>query len=84
MDATATALLVAVVIVGYEIAIRAGVALHERDDGYHASARGAASAPRRAVGRLLGLDATRIHHAIGLAEYHAPIALIMRSVASPP
>ena len=49
-DATAEELLLAVVV-GYEIAIRAGVALHARDDGYHASGAwgglGAAAAAAR-------------------------------------
>src|ERR671930_167780 len=36
-----------------------------------------------AAARLLGLDAERTVHALGLAEYHAPIAHIMRSVAEP-
>ena len=76
-DATAEELLVAVVV-GYEIAIRAGVALHARDDGYHASGAWGGLGAAAAAARLLGLDATAIHHAIGLAEYHAPIAHIMR------
>ena len=81
-DATAEELLLAVVV-GYEIAIRAGVALHARDDGYHASGAWGGLGAAAAAARLLGLDATAIHHAIGLAEYHAPIAHIMRSVAQP-
>jgi 2-methylcitrate dehydratase PrpD len=81
-DATAEELLVAVAV-GYEIAIRAGVALHARDDGYHASGAWGGLGAAAATARLLGLDATAIHHALGLAEYHAPIAHIMRSVAQP-
>ena len=81
-DATAEELLVAVVV-GYEIAIRAGVALHARDDSYHASGAWGGLGAAAAASRLLGLDAAAIHHAIGLAEYHAPIAHIMRSVAQP-
>jgi 2-methylcitrate dehydratase PrpD len=81
-DATAEELLAAVVV-GYEIAIRAGVALHARDDGYHASGAWGGLGAAAAAARLLGLDATAIHHAMGLAEYHAPIAHIMRSVAQP-
>ncbi len=75
--------LLAAVIAGYEIAIRAGVALHARDDGYHASGAWGGLGAAAAAARLLGLDAAAIHHAIGLAEYHAPIAHIMRSVAQP-
>jgi 2-methylcitrate dehydratase PrpD len=36
-----------------------------------------------AAARLLGSDEAACRHAIGLAEYHAPLALIMRSVAEP-
>lgn len=75
--------LAAAVIVGYEIAIRAGVALHARDDGYHASGAWGGLGAAAAAARLLGLDGDATRHAIGLAEYHAPIAHIMRSVAQP-
>jgi 2-methylcitrate dehydratase PrpD len=71
------------VAVGYEIAIRAGVRLHERESQYHASGAWGALGAAAAAGRLLGLDGDRLGHALGLAEYHAPIALIMRSVADP-
>jgi 2-methylcitrate dehydratase PrpD len=71
------------VAVGYEIAIRAGVRLHERETQYHASGAWGALGATAAAGRLLGLDGARLEHAVGLAEYHAPIAPIMRSVADP-
>ena len=75
--------LVAAVVVGYEVAIRAGIRLHERERDYHASGAWGSLGAAAAAGRLLGLDEDRLLHAIGLAEYHAPIALIMRSVADP-
>lgn len=75
--------LVAAVVVGYEVAIRAGIRLHERERDYHASGAWGSLGAAAAVGRLLGLDGERLLHAVGLAEYHAPIALIMRSVADP-
>ena len=82
-DATAEELLVAVVV-GYEIAIRAGVALHARDDGYHASgAWGGLGAAAAAVAAARPGREPRSTTRIGLAEYHAPIAHIMRSVAQP-
>lgn len=82
VDATAEELREAVVV-GYEIAIRAGVALHARDDGYHASGAWGGLGAAAAAARLLGLDAVQTGNALGLAEYHAPIASIMRSVAEP-
>jgi 2-methylcitrate dehydratase PrpD len=71
------------IVVGYEIAIRAGIALHDRDDSYHASGAWGAVGAAAAAARLLGLDAPATLSAVGLAEYHAPIAHIMRSCAEP-
>lgn len=73
----------AAVVVGYEVSIRAGIALHARDDGYHASGAWGGLGAAAATARLLGLGADETRHALGLAEYHAPIAHIMRSVAQP-
>jgi 2-methylcitrate dehydratase PrpD len=71
------------VVVGYEVAIRAGIALHGRDPAYHASGAWGGVGAAAAAARLLGLDRTQALAALGLAEYHAPIALIMRSCAEP-
>jgi 2-methylcitrate dehydratase PrpD len=71
------------IAVGYEIAIRVGIRQHDREATYHASGSWGALGAAAAAGRLLGLDAGQLDHAVGLAEYHAPIALIMRSVADP-
>lgn len=81
-DADADELLAAIVI-GYEVAIRAGIALHRRDPSYHASGAWGGVGAAAATARLLGLDAPATLAAIGLAEYHAPIAPIMRSCADP-
>ena len=70
-------------IVGYEVAIRAGISLHGRDDGYHASGAWGGLGAAAAAARLLGLDESQTLAALGLAEYHAPIAHIMRSCAEP-
>ncbi len=82
VGASATEFLEAV-LVGYEVAIRAGILLHEREEQYHASAAWGSLGVAAATGRLLGLDARRLRHAIGIAEYHAPIALMPRAVADP-
>jgi 2-methylcitrate dehydratase PrpD len=71
------------VVVGYEVAIRAGIALHDRDPSYHASGAWGAVGAATATARLLGLDGPATLAAAGLAEYHAPIAHIMRSCAEP-
>jgi 2-methylcitrate dehydratase PrpD len=71
------------VVIGYEVAIRAGIALHERDPSYHASGAWGGVGAAAATARLLGLDGSATLSAMGLAEYHAPIAHIMRSCAEP-
>jgi 2-methylcitrate dehydratase PrpD len=82
VDATVEEFLVAV-LVGYEIAIRAGVRQHERMPLYHASGSWGALGAAAAVGRLIGLERRRLGHALGIAEYHGPIALMPRAVADP-
>jgi 2-methylcitrate dehydratase PrpD len=82
IEASATEFLEAV-LVGYEVAIRAGILLHDREAQYHASAAWGSLGVAVASGRLLGLDPPRLRHAVGIAEYHAPIALMTRAVADP-
>ena len=82
VSASATAFLEAV-LVGYEVALRAGVLIHEREAQYHASASWGALGVAASVGRLLGLGDDELRHAIGIAEYHAPIALMPRAVNDP-
>jgi 2-methylcitrate dehydratase PrpD len=81
-DAGLTALLEAVAV-GYEVAIRAGIDLHRRDPAYHASGAWGAIGVAAAAARLLGLDHAATAHALGLAEYHGPIAPIMRCCGEP-
>jgi len=73
----------AAITVGYEVAVRAGIALHERETDYHGSGAWGAVGAAAAGARLLRLDPTQVGHAFGLAEYHAPMAPVMRSVADP-
>jgi 2-methylcitrate dehydratase PrpD len=80
--ASATEFLEAVLL-GYEVAIRAGILLHEREAQYHASAAWGSLGVAVASGRLLGLAPPELRHAVGIAEYHAPIALMPRAVADP-
>jgi len=69
--------------VGYEIALRAGMALHTTSRDYHTSgawnALGAAAVTARRLG--LGSEATR--HALGIAEYYGPRSQMMRGIAHP-
>jgi 2-methylcitrate dehydratase PrpD len=70
-------------VAGYEVAMRAGPALHEAYGHYHGSGSWGALGAAAACGKLLGLTADRLTHALGIAEYHAPLAPIMRCVESP-
>ena len=82
VDASPDALREAIVV-GYEIAIRAGIALHGRDPAYHASGAWGGLGAAAAAARLWELGPQATEHALGLAEYHGPIAPIMRSCAEP-
>jgi len=82
VGATITEYLTAVVV-GYEVALRAGLCLHAQSRDYHASGAWGAVGAAAACARLLSLDDSATRHALGLAAYHAPLAPIMRSVAQP-
>ncbi|QLE76319.1 MmgE/PrpD family protein [Streptomyces rectiverticillatus] len=81
--AATTCELLTVLALGYEIATRAGIHLHATAAEYHSSgawnALGAAAIGARAL--RLGRDATA--HALGIAEYHAPRAPMMRCIDHP-
>jgi 2-methylcitrate dehydratase PrpD len=80
---TGRALLEALVV-GYEVAIRAGLALRPSyGDVYHCSGSWGAIGAAAACGRLLQLDAARLAHALGIAEAQAPLLPTLREVAHP-
>ncbi len=70
-------------VAGYEAAIRAGIALHASYRDYHGSGAWGAIGAAAAAGRLLGLNVDQLTHALGIAEYHGPLAPIMRCVEHP-
>lgn len=69
--------LLAAVVIGYEVAIRAATVFHgpPRERGYGAGAPGAYGAAASAA-RLLGLDAARAAHALGITRCHLPVAVL--------
>lgn len=73
----------ACVVAGYEIATRAGIALHATVDDYHCSGAWNALACAALCGRWLGLDRERMRHALGIAEYFGPRGQILRVCDSP-
>ena len=70
-------------VIAYELGIRAGVIRHATYAVYHSSGSWGAIAGAAAAGKLLGFDAERLWHAMGAAEYHAPIAPMMKGIDTP-
>ncbi len=70
-------------VIGYEIGIRAGLIRHALYRTYHSSGSWGAISGAAVAGKLLGLDKKRLFHAMGSAEYHAPIAPMMKGIATP-
>jgi 2-methylcitrate dehydratase PrpD len=70
-------------ILGYEVGIRAGLIRHATYEVYHSSGSWGAIAGAAAAGRIMGLDASTLREAMGIAEYHAPIAPMMKGIEKP-
>lgn len=68
---------------GYEVATRAGIALHATSPDYHTSGAWNAMGVSAVASRLLRLDAPRLHHALGIAEFYGPRSQMMRCIDSP-
>lgn len=75
--------LLTALVIGYEIATRAGIALHGSVSDYHASGAWNALACAAVAARLLKLDHETTRHALGTAEYHGPRSQMMRCIAYP-
>jgi 2-methylcitrate dehydratase PrpD len=70
-------------VIGYEVGIRAGLIRHATYSTYHSSGSWGAIGGAAAAGKLLGLSPTKLRHALGAAEYHAPIAPMMKCIEVP-
>jgi len=75
--------LLAALVLGYEVAIRAGIALHASVPDYHTSGAWNALGCAAVAARLLGLSADATRHALGIAEYHGPRSQMMRCIDHP-
>ena len=75
--------LVAAIVVGYEVAIRAGRVLHGLYSDYHCSGSWGALGTAAAITRLAGTDPATVTRALDVAEYHAPIGMMMRCIDHP-
>jgi len=70
-------------VVGYEVALRAGMALHATARDYHTSGAWNALGSAAAASRRLGLSSEKTRHALGVAEYHGPRSQMMRCIDYP-
>ena len=70
-------------IVGYEVAGRAGIALHASVSDYHTSGAWNALGVAAMAARLRGQTPVQLREALGIAEYHGPRSQMMREIATP-
>ncbi len=70
-------------VLGYELACRAGKALHATVADYHTSGAWTAVAAAGVFARGLGLSRTATWHALGTAEYYGPRSQMMRCIDHP-
>ncbi|PSJ43734.1 2-methylcitrate dehydratase [Zobellella endophytica] len=70
-------------VVGYEIATRAGIALHASAADYHTSGAWNCLGVAAVAARLLRLDAAQTAEALGTAEFHGPRSQMMRCIDHP-
>ena len=70
-------------VVGYEFATRAGIALHASVSDYHTSGAWGAVGVAGLGSRVLGLSHGASFEALGIAEYHGPRSQMMRVIDHP-
>ena len=70
-------------VMGYEIATRAGIALHATVPDYHTSGAWNALAAAAVAARALRLDRETTRHALGTAEFYGPRSQMMRCIDFP-
>lgn len=75
--------LLTTLIIGYEVALRAGIALHATACDYHTSGAWNALGCAAATARRFGLRREETRHALGVAEYHGPRSQMMRCIDHP-
>ncbi|MDN3552654.1 MmgE/PrpD family protein [Halomonas almeriensis] len=71
------------IALGYEVATRAGIALHATSPDYHTSGAWNALGVAAVAGRVMGLDRARLNHALGIAEFYGPRSQMMRCIDYP-
>lgn len=75
--------LLTALVIGYEVALRAGLTLHATACDYHTSGAWNALGCAAVTARRLKLDTEQTRHALGIAEYHGPRSQMMRCIDHP-
>ena len=75
--------LLTALVIGYEVAIRAGIALHATASDYHTSGAWNALGAVAVANRLWRCDERHLREALGIAEYHGPRSPMMRCIDHP-
>lgn len=70
-------------VTAYEVAVRAGLVMQEHYDYYHSSGAWGSVGAAAGAARLLGFDDSRVAQAVAVADFHAPLVPVMRSVRQP-
>ncbi|MEM7348294.1 MAG: MmgE/PrpD family protein, partial [Chloroflexota bacterium] len=70
-------------VMGYEVALRAGLGLHNTVCDYHTSGAWNALGCAAMTARRMKLTAEQTRHALGIAEYHGPRSQMMRCIDHP-
>ena len=70
-------------VMAYEVAARAAIALHGSVSDYHTSGAWNALGVAALGCRLRGHGPDTLRHALGIAEYHGPRSQMMREIANP-
>ncbi|MEM9472818.1 MAG: MmgE/PrpD family protein [Pseudomonadota bacterium] len=73
----------AILVMAYKVAARAGISLHATVSDYHTSGAWNALGVAAVGCRLQNTSAEILRHALGIAEYHGPRSQMMREIANP-
>ena len=75
--------LLTALVIGYEVALRAGIALHATAPDYHTSGAWNALGVAAVANRLWRCDEQHLRESLGIAEYHGPRGQMMRCIDHP-
>ncbi|MGI5949895.1 MmgE/PrpD family protein [Peptoniphilus sp.] len=70
-------------VICYEVGIRAGLAIQDHYDYLHSTGTYGAVGTAVGMSKIIGLNKKQINNALSIAEFHAPLTPVMRSVQHP-